>query len=108
MMNQINNMPTYATDYSFIVATRVDDTLWFYGAYHDMAKANKVALEIGSAVVVSNEKKPQHIPNDVADNLMNIIYGACERQYRQAYHRNMEQYELEQHMMFLDRMLCTD
>ena len=47
----INNLPTYATDYRYIVARRIDGELWFYGAWDDANTANKVALEIGGETI---------------------------------------------------------
>lgn len=49
----INNLPTYATEYRYIVATRVDGELWFWGAYSDRPKAYAVAREIGGEVVAN-------------------------------------------------------
>lgn len=49
----INNLPTYANEYKYIVAQRIDNELWFWGAWNDRNKANKVALEIGGEVVTN-------------------------------------------------------
>lgn len=49
----INNLPTYANEYKYIVAYRVDGELWFWGAWNDCNKANEVALEIGGEVVTN-------------------------------------------------------
>lgn len=49
----INNLPTYAADYRYIVCRRVDGELWFYGAWNDRNKANEVALEIFGEVVTN-------------------------------------------------------
>lgn len=49
----INNLPTYANEYKYIVARRVDGELWFWGAWNDLNKANEVALEIGGEVVTN-------------------------------------------------------
>ena len=49
----INNLPTYANEYKYIVARRVDEELWFWGAWNDRNKANEVALEIGGEVVTN-------------------------------------------------------
>lgn len=35
----INNMPAYARTERFIVATRVDGALWFWGAYSTLESA---------------------------------------------------------------------
>lgn len=47
----INNMPTYAQDYSFMVATECNGELWFYGAYADETKAIQVATEIDGVII---------------------------------------------------------
>lgn len=52
----INNKPDYAKDYEFIVARYVDGEYWFYGAYSDGFKADKVANEIFNAVIFHNVK----------------------------------------------------
>ena len=50
----INNMPTYAKDYDYIVVRRVDGQYWFWGAWNDRNRANEVALEIGG-ITFENE-----------------------------------------------------
>lgn len=47
----INCLPAYANDYEFVVCREVDGALWFYGAFTDGFKADKVACEIGGVVV---------------------------------------------------------
>lgn len=47
---RINNEPTYAKNYEFIVAREVDGEYWFYGAYADGFKAEKVAVEIDGVI----------------------------------------------------------
>lgn len=42
----INNMPTYAKDYKYIVARYVDGEYWFYGAYNEKDRAMRVALQV--------------------------------------------------------------
>ena len=49
----INNLPTYANEYKYIVVRRVDGELWFWGAWNDRNKANEVALEIFGEVVTN-------------------------------------------------------
>jgi len=49
----INNLPTYANEYKYIVARRIDGELWFWGAWNDRNKANEVALEIEGEVVTN-------------------------------------------------------
>ena len=51
IMTTINNMPSYAADYEFIVVTKNDDELWFYGAYADGFKAEKVASDIDGIII---------------------------------------------------------
>lgn len=48
---KINNMPEYANHYEFVVVRKVDDQLWFYGAYRNGFKADEIAHEIGGLVV---------------------------------------------------------
>ena len=50
MNMNINNKPAYADDYEFIVARKVDDEFWFWCAYENGFKADKVANEIGGVV----------------------------------------------------------
>ena len=52
---KINNLPSYATDYPFIVASIIDDELWFYGAYRDSSKAEQVALSIDGIAINSDQ-----------------------------------------------------
>lgn len=55
MLNaKINNLKDYALNHKYIVARIVGDELWFWGAWDDMPKAEKVAHELGNAVVVAN------------------------------------------------------
>lgn len=44
-MTKINNLPTYATEYRYIVARAIDGAFWFYGAYNDGEKAERAAIE---------------------------------------------------------------
>lgn len=46
----INNMPEYAKDYEFIVARKVDDEFWFWGAYSNGFQAELVAGEINGVI----------------------------------------------------------
>ena len=55
MRNQINNYKSYADQCKYIVARRVDEELWFWGAWNDRDKANDVADELGNGVVLVNE-----------------------------------------------------
>ena len=47
---RINNKPSYANEYEFIVAREVDGEYWFYGAYADGFKADRIAMEIGGII----------------------------------------------------------
>ena len=47
---KINNEPTYAKDYEFVVARLVDGEYWFWGAYADGFKAEQAATEIGGVI----------------------------------------------------------
>lgn len=49
----INNMPAYATDYEFLVVRKVDNDLWFWGAYNDHDKAYDAAEEIDGFILES-------------------------------------------------------
>ena len=44
-MKNINNIPAYATEYTYIVAIEDDGEYWFYGAYDTRAKAEAVAYD---------------------------------------------------------------
>ena len=46
----IHNLPEYANHYEFIVARKVDNEFWFYGAYKNGFKAEDIALEIGGVI----------------------------------------------------------
>lgn len=50
MMN-LMNMPEYANHYEFVVVREVDDDFWFWGAYADGFKAEKIAREIDGLIV---------------------------------------------------------
>lgn len=49
----INNLPSYAKDYEFIVVRKVDGGLWFWGAYADHNKAFDVAVEVDGFILES-------------------------------------------------------
>lgn len=51
----INNKPEYANEYEYIVARKIDNEYWFYGAYAHELKAYKVASEI-DGIVFHNTK----------------------------------------------------
>lgn len=46
----INNKPKYADDYEFIVARKVDDKYWFYGAYSNGFQADQIASAINGVI----------------------------------------------------------
>lgn len=48
---KIKNVPDYAFDYEYVVACWVDEEWWFYGAYNDEEKADKIANELFNADV---------------------------------------------------------
>ena len=54
MNYNINNKPASGDNYEFIVARKVDNEFWFYGAYSDGFKAGNVASELSDAVVFHN------------------------------------------------------
>lgn len=43
---KIYNLPSIPPDFKYIVARRVDDKLWYYGAYKTRQKAKEVADEL--------------------------------------------------------------
>ena len=53
VLTMINNMPAYATDYEFLVVRKVDNDLWFWGAYNDHDKAYDAAEEINGFILES-------------------------------------------------------
>ena len=54
MNYNINNNPASADNYEFIVARKVNNEFWLYGAYSDGFKASNVASALGDAVVFHN------------------------------------------------------
>lgn len=52
----IHNSPDCAKDYPFIVATELDDELWFYGAYEDRQMAFDVEFKV-RGVLIRNFKR---------------------------------------------------
>ena len=51
---KIKNLPDYANHYEFVVARRVGDEFWFWGAYSNGFKAEEVALTLDNAVTFHN------------------------------------------------------
>lgn len=49
-MYNLVNAPEYASHYEFVVAREVDGDYWFWGAYTDGFKADKIAHEIGGVI----------------------------------------------------------
>ena len=56
-MSTVKNLPEYANEYKYIVASQIDGDLWFSGAWNNMKTAIKAAEEIGGKVVMNNLKK---------------------------------------------------
>ena len=54
MNYNINNKPASADNYEFIVARKVDNEFWFFGAYSDGFKAGNVASALEDGVVFHN------------------------------------------------------
>lgn len=50
-MTTINNLPAYAEYYAYIVVRLIDGEYWFYGAYSNGKRAERVALEIGGEII---------------------------------------------------------
>ena len=48
---KINNMPTTADNYKYIIVREVDGEMWYYGADNDRDRANEVALAVGGIVL---------------------------------------------------------
>ena len=51
----VNNIPTYAKNYKYIVARAVSGELWFYGAYSTSTKAYDVAEQIDGIVIIHED-----------------------------------------------------
>lgn len=47
----VNNLPSYATRYKFVVARNVDGELWFWGAYDERENADEAAESIKGIVL---------------------------------------------------------
>ena len=48
----VHNMPEYALDYKYVVATLDGGILWFWGAWDDIDEANAAARENEFRVVL--------------------------------------------------------
>lgn len=46
----INNLPKYATDYEFIIATENNNEFWFFGAYENGFEADRIASQIDGII----------------------------------------------------------
>ncbi len=53
MTTHINNVPDYAKSYSYFVARKVNDELWFYGAWDAYSDAEDVAISVDGIVVTN-------------------------------------------------------
>lgn len=53
-MPKINNIPTYAKEYKWIVARLEDSEYWFWGAWNDEKKALEIADKLENAAVYEN------------------------------------------------------
>lgn len=51
---KINNMPDYAAEKQYVVATLVDGELWFFGAYDDYDKAQYAVQETDGRLLIEN------------------------------------------------------
>lgn len=49
----VKNIPEYAKDYKFIVATYFNNEYWFWGAFNEKFEAEKVAKEIDGKVFLN-------------------------------------------------------
>lgn len=47
----IKNLPEYANDYEFVVVRKIDDYFWFWGAYAEGYKAERIARDIDGLIV---------------------------------------------------------
>ena len=56
-MSTVKNLPEYANEYKYIVASQIDGDLLFWGAWNNMKKAINAAVEIGGKIVMNNLKK---------------------------------------------------
>lgn len=52
LMENVKNVPEYASEYKYWVCRTIECELWFYGAYKTESKAKVVAEQIGNAVVI--------------------------------------------------------
>ena len=50
----INNLPDYASEYIYVVATTVDGELWFYGAYNKRSQAFEAASACGGVIIIND------------------------------------------------------
>lgn len=55
MKVEINNLPEYASQYKYIVATVDKGELWFWGAYDDEDEAREAAVEQEGIVCINEE-----------------------------------------------------
>lgn len=84
---KINNLPEYAKDCKYIVARFVDNEVWFWGAYEDLAKAYQSASEINGIVVLKGKESFMNkacVSNEVCEHdklqLLDQIKADIEKQ----------------------------
>ena len=51
---KINNMPTTATSKKAIIGRIVDDNIWYFGAYNDIEKAEKIVNTLENGILILN------------------------------------------------------
>lgn len=54
LIAKVNNCPTYAKDYKYVIATVVSNELWFWGATNDYDKALEIIHESEYRVILTN------------------------------------------------------
>lgn len=47
----VHNIPDYAPNYPFWVIRPIENQFWFYGAYSDSDKANRIAKELNGITI---------------------------------------------------------
>lgn len=55
IMMQVNNLPEYARDRKWIVATLDGDEFWFFGAYDDIRTAVDAAKEVDGVAIPGSD-----------------------------------------------------
>ena len=67
----INNLKAYANNCKFIVAKKVEDTLWFEGADNDLAWAVETAVDLHGVIF-----------GNISDIHVNNLGGSVHKLYR--------------------------